>query len=153
MFRPDLPGHLIAGKPLSTPALILDALHAQFEAFVCGVYHRRPHGSTGEPPVTRWQKGGFLPAMPDSLEQVEAVYDPRDLTEIHVYHERRVIRRALSHGHAGHPSLRAIQRARRSVRERDKKALATTEASIGGQENTAPQPTTYRGLRLYAADD
>lgn len=191
MLLPDLPGHLIAGKPLSAPALTLDELRARFEAFVCDVYHRRRHGSTGEPPITRWQKGGFLPAMPDSLEQldmllvhvpksrkvlrdgirlmgrryveptlaafvgeqVEALYDPRDLTEIHIYHESRFICRALSPEHAGNPSLRAIQRARRGVKERDKQALATTEASDADQEDTAPRPTTCRELRLYAADD
>ena len=191
MFLPDLPGHLIAGKPLSAPVLTLDELRARFEAFVCGVYHRRPHGSTGEPPITRWQKGGFLPAMPDSLEQldmllvhvpkprkvlrdgirlmgrryveptlaafvgeqVEAVYDPRDLTEIHVYHQGRFVCRALSSEHAGHPSLRAIQRARRGAKERDKQVPAPTETFDGDQEDTASRPTTYRGLRLYAADD
>ena len=188
---PDLPGHLIAGKPLSAPVLTLDELRARFEAFVCGVYHRRPHGSTGEPPITRWQKGGFPPAMPDSLEQldmllvhvpkprkvlrdgirlmgrryveptlaafvgeqVEAVYDPRDLTEIHVYHQGRFVCRALSSEHAGHPSLRAIQRARRGAKERDKQVPAPTETFDGDQEDTASRPTTYRGLRLYAADD
>ena len=165
MFLPDLPGHLIAGKPLSAPVLTLDELRARFEAFVCGVYHRRPHGSTGEPPITRWQKGGFLPAMPDSRryveptlaafvgEQVEAVYDPRDLTEIHVYHQGRFVCRALSSEHAGHPSLRAIQRARRGAKERDKQVPAPTETFDGDQEDTASRPTTYRGLRLYAADD
>lgn len=191
MFLPDLPGHLIAGKPLSAPALTLDELRARFETFVCNVYHCRPHGSTGEPPIIRWPKGGFLPAMPDSLEQldmllvhvprprkvlrdsirlmgrryveptlaafvgeqVEAVYDPRDLTEIHVYHQGRFVCRALSPEHAGHPSLRAIQRARRGVKERDKQALATTETANGNQEDTASRPITYRGLRLYAADD
>lgn len=34
MFLPDLPGHLIAGKPLSAPVLTLDELRARFEAFV-----------------------------------------------------------------------------------------------------------------------
>jgi len=191
MFLSDLPGHTIAGKPLSAPALTLDELRTRFEAFVCSVYHRRQHGSTGEPPVSRWQKGGFLPAMPDSLEQldmllvhvpkprkvlrdgirlmgrryveptlaafvgeqVEAVYDPRDLTEIHVYHQGRFVCRALSPEHENSPSLRAIQQARRSAKERDKQALATTETFDGDQEDTSPRPTTYRGLRLYAADD
>nr|WP_211090892.1 Mu transposase C-terminal domain-containing protein [Sphingomonas sp. S2M10] len=191
MFLSELPGHTIAGKPLSAPALTLNELHARFETFVCDVYHRRPHGSTGELPITRWQKGGFLPAMPDSLEQldmllvhvpkprkvlrdgirlmgrryveptlaafvgeqVEAVYDPRDLTEIHVYHQGQFVCRALSPKHEGSPSLRAIQRARRSARERDKQALATPEIFDGDQEDTASRPTTYRGLRLYAADD
>ena len=53
MFLPDLPGHLIRGKPLSVPALSLDELRTRFEAFVSGVYHQRLHGSTDEAPVAR----------------------------------------------------------------------------------------------------
>lgn len=83
MFLPDLPGYLIGGKPLSAPALSLDDLRDRFEAFVCDVYHRRPHGGTGEPPITRWQKGGFLPAMPDSLQQL-------DMLLVHVPKSRKV---------------------------------------------------------------
>jgi putative transposase len=41
MFLPDLPGHLIRGKPLSAPTLSLNDLCAHFEAFVCRVYHTR----------------------------------------------------------------------------------------------------------------
>ena len=77
MFLSDLPGHTIAGKSLSAPTLKLDELRTRFETFVCGVYHRRQHGSTGEPPVSRWQKGGFLPAMPDSLEHLRDMADRR----------------------------------------------------------------------------
>lgn len=191
MFLSDLPGHTIAGRPLSDPALTLEELATRFEAFVCETYHRRTHSTTGEPPVMRWQKGGFLPAMPDSCEQldmllvhvpkprkvlrdgirlmgrryveptlaafvgeqVEAVYDPRDLTEIHVYHEGRFICRALSHEHAGSPSLRAIQLARRNARDRDMQTLMIREAFDGDEEDTAPQPTNRSNLRLYAADD
>lgn len=192
MFLPDLPGHLIAGKPLSAPALSLDELRERFEAFVCNVYHRRPHGGTGEPPITRWQKGGFLPAMPDSLEQldmllvhvpksrkvlrdgirlmgrryveptlaafvgeqVEALYDPRDLTEIHVYHEGTFVCRALSPQHAANPSLALIQRERRRARERDRGAAPEMRGDCDGdEESTATEPRFRRGLRLYAADD
>jgi putative transposase len=114
--------------------LTLDELRARFEGVRVRRLSSSPAGSTGEPPITRWQKGGFLPAMPDGLEQldmllvhvpkprkvlrdgirlmgrryveptlaafvgeqVEAVYDPRDLTEIHVYHQGRFVCRALS---------------------------------------------------------
>jgi len=172
-------------------ALTLDELCSRFEKFVCEVYHPRPHGGTGEPPIARWKKGGFLPAMPDSLEQldmllvhvpkprkvlrdgirlmgrryveptlaafvgeqVEAVYDPRDLTEIHVYHQGKFVCRALSPEHTGHPSLHAIQRARRSVKERDKQALTSKEAFDGNREDTTSQPINHGGIRLYAADD
>lgn len=191
MFLPDLPGHLIRGKPLSAPALALDELRIRFEAFVCGAYHQRPHGSTGEAPVTRWQKGGFLPTMPDSLEQLDmllvhvpkprkvlrdgirllgrryveptlaafvgeqvtVLYDPRDLTEVHVYHDGRFICRALSPEHLAAPSLRDIQRARRETKRRDLDEPVIMEVGYGDQAGPAPRPTTVRGLRLYATDD
>ncbi len=166
MFLPDLPGHLIRAKPLSPPTLSLGDLRARFEAFVCGVYHQRLHGSTGEAPVARWQKGGFLPAMPDSLDQLDmllvhvpklrkvlrdgirllgrryveptlaafvgemvtVLYDPRDLTEVHVYHEGWFVCRALSPEHLAAPSLRDIQRARRDAKNRDLDQPTTMEA-------------------------
>ena len=68
MFLPDIPGHLIKGKPLSKPAIDLAELTMQFERFLHEVYHRRKHGTTGEEPLARWQAGGFLPAMPESRE-------------------------------------------------------------------------------------
>ena len=66
MFLPDVPGHLIRGRPLSAPAIDLAELTARFERFLNEVYHRRPHGTIGEAPVARWQAGGFLPALPES---------------------------------------------------------------------------------------
>ncbi|CAB4962863.1 unannotated protein [freshwater metagenome] len=191
MFLSDLPGHLIRGKLLSAPALSLDELRVRFEAFVCGVYHQRLHGSTGEAPIARWQKGGFLPAMPDSLDQLDmllvhvpkprkvlrdgirllgrryveptlaafvgekvtVLYDPRDLTEVHVYHEGRFICRALSPEHLAAPSLRDIQRARRDAKRRDLDEPVIMEVGDGDQAGPAPRPITVRGLRLYAIDD
>ena len=191
MFLPDLPGHLIRGKPLSVPALSLEKLRASFEAFVCRVYHQRPHGSTGEAPDARWQKGGFLPAMPDSLDQLDmllvhvpksrkvlrdgirlfgrryveptlaafvgekvaVLYDPRDMTEIHVYHESRFICRALSPEHLSAPSLRDIQQARRKAKRRDTGMPTIMEVADDDQAGPASRPTTVRGLRLYATDD
>lgn len=191
MFLPDLPGHLIRGKPLSEPALSLNDLRSRFETFVCDIYHQRLHGSTSEAPALRWQKGGFLPAMPESLEhldmllvhvlkprkvlrdgirlrgrryveptlaafvgeQVTVLYDPRDLTEVHVYHEGRFICRALSPEHLATPSLRDIQRARREAKMRDSGAPTTMEAGDGYQQDQAPRSSAVRGLRLYAADD
>lgn len=192
MFLPDLPGHLIKAKPLSPPAFTVDELAVRFEIFVCDVYQRRVHGTTGESPISRWQARGFLPAMPESLEQldlllvhvpkprkvlrdgirlmgrryveptlaafvgeqIDALYDPRDLTEIRVYHEGKFVCRALSPQHAANPSLAAIQQQRRRVRERDRGTAPTTmEACHGDQENPTTSPHTRRRLRLYAADD
>lgn len=71
MFLPDIPGHLIKGKPLSEPAIDLAELAMRFERFLHDVYHRRPHGTTGEEPLARWQSGGFLPALPESREALD----------------------------------------------------------------------------------
>jgi len=191
MFLPDLPGHLIQGKPLSVPALSLNELRSRFEAFVGSVYHQRLHGSTGEAPVSRWEKGGFLPAMPDSLdqldmllvhvpkprkvlrdgirllgrryveptlaafvgEQVTVLYDPRDLTEVHVYYEGEFVCRALSPEHLAAPTLREIERARRKVKQRDTGGPAIIKVADDEQAGPPSRPTTVRGLRLYAAED
>lgn len=191
MFLPDLPGHLIRGKPLSEPMLLVGELCDRFEAFVCDVYNSRVHGSTGEAPSVRWQKGGFLPSVPDSLEKLDmllvhvpkprkvlrdglrllgrryveptlaafvgemvaVLYDPRDLTEVHVYHDGRFICRALSPEHLAAPSVRDIQRARREAKRRDSGDPTLKEATDGDQASAAPRPTIVRGLRLYATDD
>ncbi len=71
MFLQDIPGHLIKGRPLSEPAIDLAELGTHFERFLHDVYHRRPHGTTGEPPLAHWQSGGFLPALPESREALD----------------------------------------------------------------------------------
>ena len=35
------------------------------------VYHRRKHAETKTAPVERWEGNGFLPRMPESLEQLD----------------------------------------------------------------------------------
>lgn len=71
MFLPDIPGHLINGRPLSEPAINLAELAVRFERFLHDVYHRRPHGTTGEEPLARWRSGGFLPTLPESSEALD----------------------------------------------------------------------------------
>jgi len=71
MFLPDLPGHLIKGRPLSQPSLTLPELIERFEVFLHAVYHPRPHGTTGEAPLRRWQAGGFLPNLPASRQALD----------------------------------------------------------------------------------
>ena len=34
-------------------------------------YHLTPHSGTDTPPQVRWHNGGFLPRMPESLEQLD----------------------------------------------------------------------------------
>jgi len=42
-----------------------------FRTFLLDVYHRRECSETKTPPVERWEANGFLPRMPDSLEQLD----------------------------------------------------------------------------------
>jgi putative transposase len=67
-----LPGYAPPQGPVrGVPQLTLNDLDARFRAFILDVYHPRPHGETQMPPQQRWEAGGFLPQMPDSLEQLD----------------------------------------------------------------------------------
>jgi putative transposase len=65
-----LPGYAPAG---ATPKaeLTLAELTTELERFVVEEYHREPHTTTGFRPQERWTSGGFLPRMPESLEQLD----------------------------------------------------------------------------------
>jgi putative transposase len=66
-----LPGYAPEGTPPPTPTLTLPAFEAHIHAFMVEEYHQRPHGETGTPPHARWEAGGFLPRLPESLEQLD----------------------------------------------------------------------------------
>ncbi|MCC5725661.1 Mu transposase C-terminal domain-containing protein, partial [Klebsiella pneumoniae] len=155
-------GHIRGGKPLSEPAIELAELTRRFERFLHDVYHRRPHGTTGEGPIARWRSGGFLPSLPESREaldmlllrvpkprkvgrdglrfmgqryveptlaafvgeQVDVLYDPRDLAEVRIYHDGAFVCRALCPEHIEAPSLASIRSARRQTKERLKQSIA-----------------------------
>lgn len=71
---PTLPGwipHGRHGKPVTKPALTLAQLDVAIGAFIVTDYHQRVHSETGQPPVRRWLADGWLPRMPDSLEQLD----------------------------------------------------------------------------------
>jgi putative transposase len=68
---PELPGHLVHGKPATSPRLSLPELDAAMGAFLIGAYHVRAHSETGMPPHTAWLGNGWLPRMPDSLESLD----------------------------------------------------------------------------------
>ena len=42
-----------------------------FRAFLLDVYHQRENSETKTAPIERWEANGFLPRMPDSLEQLD----------------------------------------------------------------------------------
>jgi putative transposase len=53
------------------PTLHLAELEGHLRTFILTDYHQRPHSETGIPPQTRWEAGGFLPRLPESLEQLD----------------------------------------------------------------------------------
>jgi putative transposase len=61
----------------------LDSLEKQFHTFLLEVYHRRPSSEGKLSPKERWEQGGFLPRMPDSVERL-------DLSLIHEVRTRKV---------------------------------------------------------------
>jgi putative transposase len=68
---PELPGHLVHGKPSSAPALTLPQLDAALGRWITAVYHQRPHSETGQPPQQAWLGDGWLPRTTDSLEDLD----------------------------------------------------------------------------------
>ena len=84
MLEPELPGRIAGGQPASA-VLDLSGLGQRFEAFLRDIYHPRRHGGTNEAPLARWQAGGFLPNMPESLEAL-------DMLLLRVAKPRKVLR-------------------------------------------------------------
>jgi len=77
LFLADLPGHTPAGGGIcGQPTLTLAALDTRLRDFILNVYHQRTHSETKATPKERWEtggseEGGFLPQMPESLEQLD----------------------------------------------------------------------------------
>ena len=71
MLLCSLPGYTPAGPPLGKTLLTLSAFEAHLQHFILEQYHQRPHSETGVPPQARWAAGGFLPRLPESLEQLD----------------------------------------------------------------------------------
>jgi putative transposase len=83
MFLCNLEGYLKRSR--RKPTLTLEDLEQKFRAFLLDVYHRKTSPETPGAPVERWETNGFLPQMPDSLEQL-------DLLLMHSVRSRKVRR-------------------------------------------------------------
>ncbi len=68
---PELPGHLVAGKPSTAPRLSLSELDQATGGFLVGTYNARPHSEIGMAPNAAWMAEGWLTVMPDSLEALD----------------------------------------------------------------------------------
>jgi putative transposase len=72
MLLCELDGHAPAGGAVrGKPSLTLAEFDIRFRLFLLDVYHRRENAETKMLPVERWEANGFLPRMPDSLEQLD----------------------------------------------------------------------------------
>jgi putative transposase len=71
LFLPWLPGHLVRGKPASPPKLTLAELDAALHTFIVSDYNQRRHSETRQPPQRRWDAAGFLPHLPERLEDLD----------------------------------------------------------------------------------
>ena len=65
-----LPGHLTSGARSPTPQLTLAELDHAVAGFVA-VYNDRTHSEIKQSPKTAWKGDGWLPRMPDSLDQLD----------------------------------------------------------------------------------
>jgi putative transposase len=71
LFLSGLPGYAPAGGPKPVPTLALAELDRRLKDFLLDDYHHRVHGETAVPPQERWESGGFLPHVPESLAQLD----------------------------------------------------------------------------------
>ncbi len=67
LFLCTLPGY-VPDRTDPPPVLTLAELEARLHDFLVADYHQRRHGETGVAPKTRWEAGGFLPRLPQTLE-------------------------------------------------------------------------------------
>lgn len=72
MFLCELNGYAPGeGAVRGKPTLTMADLDTKLRGFLLEEYHRRPCAETKMPPMERWEANGFLPRMPESLEQLD----------------------------------------------------------------------------------
>ena len=71
LFLCHQPGYTPPGTAAVKPVLTLPELDARLRGFLVEIYHQQPHSETGAPPQARWEAQGFLPRLPESLEQLD----------------------------------------------------------------------------------
>ncbi|NMR20086.1 Mu transposase C-terminal domain-containing protein [Cellulomonas fimi] len=67
-----LPGHITGARPRPAPRLSLTELDTAVGTFVAD-YNDRPHSELGASPRSTWIADGWLPRMPDSLEDLDGL--------------------------------------------------------------------------------
>ena len=71
LFLCEQPGYTPPQTAPATPVLTLTQFKERFHHFLVEVYHHRVHSEIKMAPQARWEAGGFLPQLPESLEQLD----------------------------------------------------------------------------------
>lgn len=71
LFLQDISGYAPSGYKVVEAKLTLPAFEQKFRTWLLEDYHHRVHSETKCTPTERWETGGFLPRMPDSLERLD----------------------------------------------------------------------------------
>jgi putative transposase len=66
-----LPGYLRQGQPTTPPRLSLSELDTTIGDYFLRIYNNRLHHETGLAPIKAWLGQGWLPRMPNSLEELD----------------------------------------------------------------------------------
>jgi putative transposase len=83
LLLPHLPGFVGENGTTGGTLLSLSAFDTRFRTWLLEDYHQRVQEDIKQAPQTRWEVNGFLPQMPESLEQL-------DLLLLHVAKKRKV---------------------------------------------------------------
>lgn len=67
----NLPGYAPPKTPFPDTTMTLEEFVPLFEHFLIHEYHQRIHSETKVAPIRRWIGEGFLPQLPESLEQLD----------------------------------------------------------------------------------
>lgn len=197
----ELPGYLTKGQRRPEPVLTLSELDTAIGAFIAEDYHQRTHQEINTSPQQAWLDTGWLPRLPDSIDDLNLLllsvakprivhrdgirfqglryvspllaayvkepvvirYDPRDISEIRVFHKGAHICKAIDPDHASATvSLKDIQAARTARRRELRGQINERVAVVAQYQDPAtpvqpPAPPTPEKkkpkLRTYVEDD
>lgn len=68
---PELSGHIRGGRPVTPPRLSLSELDTEIGSYIVDTYNARVHREIRVTPHSAWLGNGWLPRMPDSLEDLD----------------------------------------------------------------------------------
>jgi putative transposase len=71
VFLCHQPGYTPPGSPAEKAVLTLPELDSRLRTYLVETYNQLAHSQTGVAPQVRWEADGFLPRLPDSLEQLD----------------------------------------------------------------------------------